>query len=53
VAGVDLGLLAQARPGDRIRFTEITLAEAHALRARQETHLRLARVGLARFADGA
>lgn len=52
VAGVDLGILAQLRPGERVRFTDISLAEAHALRARCESHFRLVRAGLARFAQG-
>jgi allophanate hydrolase subunit 2 len=36
VISADLPLLAQARPGARIRFLQVDLAEA--LRAREEAH---------------
>lgn len=36
VASVDFAGLAQLRPGDPVRFQEITLAEAHALLLRRE-----------------
>ncbi len=47
VIGVDLPLLAQLRPGDRMRFAEVTLDEAHQrLRAREQA-LAVLRNGLA------
>lgn len=36
VATVDLGRLAQLRPGDPVRFCELTLADAHALLQQRE-----------------
>jgi len=39
VASVDLPLLAQLKPGDTLRFEEITLSEAHRLIHVQETML--------------
>jgi allophanate hydrolase subunit 2 len=35
VIGADLPLIAQARPGTRVRFSRTTLAEAVALRGKQ------------------
>jgi antagonist of KipI len=40
VIAVDLALLAQAAPGARVRFQEVTLAEAHALYVARERDLR-------------
>jgi allophanate hydrolase subunit 2 len=36
VISVDQDLLAQARPGDRVRFQRITIPEAHRLLAEME-----------------
>jgi antagonist of KipI len=47
VIGVDLPLAAQLRPGARVRFQEVTLAEAHGLRRLQERTLAILREGLA------
>jgi antagonist of KipI len=44
---VDLPLLAQLRPGDTVRFQEVTLAEAHRLRLAREHTLAILREGLA------
>ncbi len=44
---VDLPLLAQLAPGDRVRFIGSSLAEAHALAHAQEHSLALLRQGLA------
>lgn len=41
VISVDLPLLAQAAPGTRIRFTEVSLREAEILLIRQERELKL------------
>jgi antagonist of KipI len=46
VATVDLPLVAQLRPGDRVRFREISLAEARALAVAREHSLRLLREGV-------
>ena len=46
VIGVDLPLVAQLRPGDSIRFQEVTLAEAHRLIIARERALTLLREGL-------
>jgi len=48
-ATVDLGKLAQFRPGDRIRFEEIPLARAHALLLARERDYARVRAGLARL----
>jgi antagonist of KipI len=45
--GVDLPVLAQLRPGDRVRFAEVTLAEAHKLTLARERALGMLREGLA------
>ncbi|WP_128100029.1 biotin-dependent carboxyltransferase family protein [Paenibacillus sp. DCT19] len=42
VARVDLPILAQARPGTRVTFRQITFREAEMLWLEQERHLRLA-----------
>jgi antagonist of KipI len=47
VATVDLPLLAQLAPGDGVRFTRTTVAEAHALLQAWERGLALLRQGLA------
>jgi len=48
-ATVDLGKLAQFRPGDRIRFEEIALAHAHELLLARERDFARVRSGLARM----
>ena len=40
VVSVDIGRIAQAMPGDAIRFEEVSVAEAHAILAEQEAALR-------------
>jgi len=40
VISVDLDLLAQARPGDRVRFQRVTLTEAHRLLKAMEKKMR-------------
>jgi antagonist of KipI len=47
VIGVDLPLAAQVRPGDTVRFTEVSLAEAHRLWLARERTLGVLREGLA------
>jgi len=46
VAAVDLPLVAQLRPGETVRFEEITLAQAQQLLLRRERDLALLRSGL-------
>jgi len=46
VITVDLALAAQLRPGDRVRFTEVSLAEAHRLLCERERDLDQFRRGL-------
>jgi KipI family sensor histidine kinase inhibitor len=46
VITVDLPRLAQARPGDLVRFAEIPIAEAQALAIQQEADLHLLRLGI-------
>jgi len=46
VAAVDLPLLAQVRPGDRVRFRPVGLDEAHRLLLRREANMRLLAAGL-------
>ncbi len=46
VIGVDLPVLAQLRPGDTVRFAEVTLDEARRRRREQEQALRVLRRGL-------
>ena len=46
VASVDLPLIAQLKPGDRLRFSVISLAEAQQLYLAQEVQLAQARAGL-------
>lgn len=47
VIGVDLPLVAQVRPGDGIRFTEVALDEAHRLAMVREKQLAILHEGLA------
>lgn len=47
VIGVDLPLIAQLRPGDGLRFIEVTVAEAHRLARQREHALAVLREGLA------
>ena len=47
VISVDLPLVAQLRPGDSVRFREVTLAEAHALLLARERALAILHEGLA------
>ncbi len=51
IATVDLGVFAQLRPGDSIRFEEISLAAAHELTWAREAHFAVAREGLAALAQ--
>jgi antagonist of KipI len=46
VITVDLAVAAQVRPGDSVRFREISLADAHRLLFQRERDLGLFRVGL-------
>ena len=46
VITVDLALAAQLRPGDRVRFTEVSLADAHRLLCERERDLEQFRRGL-------
>jgi antagonist of KipI len=48
VVAVDLPVMAQLRPGDRVRFRPVTAAEARALARAQERAIGLLREGLAR-----
>jgi Allophanate hydrolase subunit 2 len=47
VITVDLPLIAQLRPGDRVRFAEVALDEAHRLALAREKQLAILREGLA------
>lgn len=47
VISVDLPLVAQLRPGDTVRFREVTLAEAHELLLAREHALGMLREGIA------
>jgi antagonist of KipI len=46
VITVDLGIAAQLRAGDVVRFSEISLAEAHRLLLQRERELERFRIGL-------
>jgi antagonist of KipI len=46
VITVDFGVAAQLRAGDRVRFSEVSLADAHRLLLERERQLELFRVGL-------
>ncbi len=50
VAAVDLRLCTQMRPGDRVKFEEITLSAAHEIYLARERDLGRVRMGLARLA---
>jgi antagonist of KipI len=52
VVTVDLPAVAQARPGDRLRFVPVTLPMAHDLLRRRENALAALRVGLETRFDG-
>ncbi len=47
VISVDLPLIAQLRPGDAVRFREVTLSDAHALALARARALAMLREGLA------
>ena len=47
VISVDLPLVAQLCPGDKVRFRQVTLGEAHELLLARESGLRILREGLA------
>jgi antagonist of KipI len=49
VAAVDLRRFTQLRPGDSVRFEEITLETAHRLYLAREHDLNRVRLGLARL----
>jgi antagonist of KipI len=49
VAAVDVRGVTQLRPGDTVRFQEITLAAAHELYLARERDLNRVRLGLARI----
>jgi antagonist of KipI len=46
VITVDLGIAAQLRAGDRVRFSEVSLADAHRLLLERERELERFRIGL-------
>ncbi len=46
VITVDLGIAAQLRAGDQVRFSEVLLADAHRLLVEREQQLELFRIGL-------
>ena len=46
VITVDLGIAAQLRAGDVVRFSEVSLAEAHQLLLERESELKRFRIGL-------
>src|SRR5207244_12937797 len=46
VITVDLGIAAQLRAGDHVRFSEVSLADAHALLLERERALERFRIGL-------
>jgi antagonist of KipI len=47
VASVDLPLLAQLKPGDRLRFRPVSLDEAQRLYLARESNIRQARAAIA------
>ncbi|HZJ14898.1 MAG TPA: hypothetical protein VFD27_07610, partial [Chthoniobacteraceae bacterium] len=47
VIAADIPLLAQLRPGDSVRFSEVSLEEAEALHLEQERVFALLRLGIA------
>jgi antagonist of KipI len=46
VISIDLPIAAQLRPGDEVRFIEVSLADAHRLLMQRADELRLFRIGL-------
>ena len=50
VAAVDIGRFTQLRPGDKVRFQEITVGKAHELYLARERDVSRMRLGLARQA---
>jgi antagonist of KipI len=46
VITVDLGIAAQLRAGDQVRFSEVSLADAHRLLLERENELKRFRIGL-------
>ena len=46
VITVDLGIAAQLRAGDHVRFSEVSLADAHRLLLERESDLKRFRIGL-------
>ena len=46
VATVDLPVAAQLRAGDRVRFREVSLADAHQFLSERNEHLEQFRVGI-------
>jgi antagonist of KipI len=46
VITVDLGIAAQLRAGDRVRFSEVSLGDAHRLLMERERDLERFRIGL-------
>jgi antagonist of KipI len=46
VITVDLGIAAQLRAGDHVRFSEVSLADAHRLLLERESELKRFRIGL-------
>ena len=46
VITVDLGIAAQLRAGDHVRFSEVSLGDAHQLFLQRERTLELFRIGL-------
>jgi allophanate hydrolase subunit 2 len=46
VITVDLGIAAQLRAGDRVRFSEVSLRDAHRLLIERERDLERFRIGL-------
>ena len=46
VITVDLGVAAQLRAGDRVRFSEVSLEDAHRLSLERQLHLERFRIGL-------
>jgi antagonist of KipI len=51
VITVDLGIAAQLRAGDHVRFSEVSLADAHRLLLERESELKRFRIGLSLHAS--
>jgi antagonist of KipI len=49
VASADWGVIAQLKPGDAVKFREVTLAAAHDLLARRERDFQRVQMGLGRL----